>query len=214
MDFQSRFSRNGYFTDTSVCDVADELSWWNVMMIRWCHDNDVMIAATLHWLLLAMWHANHLINSHVIGKSENEYLPKKHKTHFYEWNGAFWTFGQIWVMSFRYPRWNPCTPSLHLMSPFGKYRHQLFTFRFMNPHDYNFLPELSKNVLSRRFQHVLRKGRSGNWNQGSCCRPFVLGILLQTTFSRYFLMREIRENKTTANISAFTVRHYTWTVMV
>ena len=176
-------------------------SWW------W---DDVMIVATLHWLLLAMWHANHLINSHVIGKSENQYLPKKHETLFYEWNGAFRTFGQIRVMSFRYPRWNPCTPSLHLMSPFGKYRHQLFTFRFMNPHDYNFLPELSKNVLSRRFQCVLRKGRSGNQNQGSCCRPFVLGILLQTTFRgllfwQYFLMRKIRENKTTANISAFTV---------
>ena len=25
MDFRSRFSRNAYFTDTSVCDVADEL---------------------------------------------------------------------------------------------------------------------------------------------------------------------------------------------
>ena len=25
MDFQSRFSRNAYFTDTSVCDVADDL---------------------------------------------------------------------------------------------------------------------------------------------------------------------------------------------
>ena len=130
----------------------------DVMMMRWCHDNNVMIAATLHWLLLAMWHANHLINSHVIGKLENQYLPKKHETRFYEWNGAFRTFGQIRVMSFRYPRWNPCTPSLHLMSPFGKYCHQLFTFRFMNPHDYNFLPELSKNVLSRRFQHVFKQG--------------------------------------------------------
>ena len=25
MDFQSRFSRNAYFTDTSVCDVADDV---------------------------------------------------------------------------------------------------------------------------------------------------------------------------------------------
>ena len=25
MDFQSRFSRNAYFTDTSVCDVADDI---------------------------------------------------------------------------------------------------------------------------------------------------------------------------------------------
>ena len=89
----------------------------DVMMMRWCHDNDVMIAATLHWLLLVMWHANHLINSHVIGKPDNQYLPKKHETRFYEWNGAFRTFGQIRVMSFRSPRWNPCTASLHLMSP-------------------------------------------------------------------------------------------------
>ena len=111
-------------------------SWWG------CHDNDVMIAATLHWLLLDMWHINHLINSHVIGKSENQTLPKKHETRFYEWNEAFWTFEQIQVMSFRYPRWNPCTPSLHHMSPFGKYCHQLFTI--LNIHDFNFLPELSK----------------------------------------------------------------------
>ena len=73
----------------------------NDFMTR-CHDNDVMIAATLHWLLLAMWHANFLINSHDIGKSENQTLPKKHETRFYEWNGAFRTFGQIRVMSFRY----------------------------------------------------------------------------------------------------------------
>ena len=149
-----------------------------------------------------MWSANRRIN-----------IYQKTRDSFYEWNGAFRTFGQIRVMSFRYPRWNPCTSSLHLMSLFGKYRHQLFTFRFMNPHDYNFLPELSKNVLSRRFQRVLSKGRSGNRNRGSCYRPFVLGILLQTTFrgllfSRYFLMRE---NKTTANISAFTVYYQTLT---
>ena len=30
VDFQSRFSRNAYFTDTSVCDVADELLKINV----------------------------------------------------------------------------------------------------------------------------------------------------------------------------------------
>ena len=29
--------------------------------------NDVMLAVTFHWLLLAMWHANHMITSHVIG---------------------------------------------------------------------------------------------------------------------------------------------------
>ena len=49
--------------------------------------NDVMIAATPNCLLLGMWHANHLINSHVIGKSENQTLPKKHETRFSEWNG-------------------------------------------------------------------------------------------------------------------------------
>ena len=39
-------------------------SWWKQKMTSWwwCHhDNDVMIAATLHWLLRAMWHANHLM---------------------------------------------------------------------------------------------------------------------------------------------------------
>ena len=42
-------------------------SWWRQKMTSWwwCHDNDVMIAATLHWFLRAMWHANHLINIHV-----------------------------------------------------------------------------------------------------------------------------------------------------
>ena len=145
----------------------------DVMMMRWCHDNDVMIAATLHWLLLAMWHANHLINSHVIGKSENQYLPKKHETCFYEW-----TFGQIRVMSFRHPRWNPCTPSLHLMSPLRKYRLQLFTLSFMNSHDFNFLPELSKNVLSRRFQHVLSKGPFGYPESGIVLPTFCLRDLV------------------------------------
>ena len=122
------------------------MSWW-----WWCHDNDVMIAATLHWLLLVMWHANHLINSHVIGKSENHTLPKKRETRFYEWNGAFRTFWQIRVMSFRYPRWNPCTPSLHHMSPFGKYHHQLFTVSFHESPWFHFLAGALKNVLSRRF---------------------------------------------------------------
>ena len=133
-------------------------SWW------WDDVTIMMIAATLHWLLLAMWHANHLINSNVIGKSENQYLPKKHETRFYEWNGAFRTFGQIRVMSFRYPRWNPCTPSMHLMSPFGKYRHQLFIF-------VSWIPmiliscqssQCIESAISTRL--VLSKGRSGNRN--------------------------------------------------
>ena len=80
---------------------------------------------------------------------------KKHETCFYEWNGAFRTFGQIWVMSFRYPRWNPCTPSLHHMSPFEniapKYHHQLFTISFHESTWFHFLPGAVKNVLSRRF---------------------------------------------------------------
>ena len=38
--------------------------------------DDVMIVATFHWLLLAKRHANHLINSHVIGKLENLVSPK------------------------------------------------------------------------------------------------------------------------------------------
>ena len=38
----------------------DDVMMYNVSM------NDVMIAATFHWLMLAMWHVNHVINSHVI----------------------------------------------------------------------------------------------------------------------------------------------------
>ena len=137
-------------------------SWW----WWWCHDNDVMIATTLHWLLLAMWHANHLINSHVIDKSENYTLPKKHETRFYEWNGAFWTLGQIWVKSFR---WNPCMPSLHHMSPFGKYRHQLFTISFHESPWFHFLAGALKNVLSRRFSPFwARVGRVTGTKQLFC----------------------------------------------
>ena len=55
----------------------------DVMMIRRCHENDIMIEATLHWLLLAMWQANHLINSHVIGKSENHIIYRKNMRHVF-----------------------------------------------------------------------------------------------------------------------------------
>ena len=68
----------------------------DVMMMRWCHDNDVMIAATLHWLLLAMWHVNHSINSHVIGKSENQYLPKKTRDTFLLMK---WSISNVWTDS-------------------------------------------------------------------------------------------------------------------
>ena len=37
MDFQSRFSRNAHFTDTSVCDVADELSIVHSFLSSFCH---------------------------------------------------------------------------------------------------------------------------------------------------------------------------------
>ena len=117
------------FADTFV----NPPSWWRQKMTSWWgwrQMNDVMIAASLNWLPLAMWHANHLINSHVIGKSENQTLPKKHATRLYKWNGTFRMFGQIRVISYRYPRWNPWTRSLYHVSPFVKYRHQLFTISF------------------------------------------------------------------------------------
>ena len=103
-----------------------------------------MIAATLHWLLLAMWHANHLINSHVIGKLENHTSPKKHEARFYEWNGAFRTFGQIQIMSFG------IQDGIHARLACITCRHletiatNFLQFRFMNHHDFIFLPELSK----------------------------------------------------------------------
>ena len=53
-------------------------------------------------------------------------------------------------MSFQYPRWNPCTPSLHHILPFGKYCHQLFTISFHESLRFQFLAGASKNVLSRR----------------------------------------------------------------
>ena len=86
---------------------------------------------------------------------------KKHETCFYEWNGSFRTFRQIWVMSFRYPRWNPCTPSLHHMSPFGKHHHQLFTMSFHESPWFQFLAGALKNVLSRRFSAFW--GRVAQW---------------------------------------------------
>ena len=91
--------------------------------------------------LIAMWSANQRIRLY----------RKKHETRFYEWNGSLQTFGQIRVMSFRYPRWNPCTPSLHHMSPFGKHRHQLFTMPFNESPWFQFLAGALEKVLSRRF---------------------------------------------------------------
>ena len=87
-----------------------------------------------------MWSANRRIRL---------YKKKKKEARFCEWNGTFWTFGQIWVTSLRYPRWNPCTPSLHHVSPFGKYRHQLFTISFHESPWFQFLARALKTVLSR-----------------------------------------------------------------
>ena len=146
-------------------------SWWRQKMTSWwwCHDNDVMIAATLHWLLCAMWHANHLINIHVSSNRkivESGFAEKKHETHFYEWNGAFRKFGQIGVISFRYPRWNPCMPSLLHVSPFGKYRHQLSTIT--SPW-FQYLSRALKNILSRRFSSFwARVGRVTGTKQLFC----------------------------------------------
>ena len=118
-------------------------SWWRQKMTSWCwcHDNDVMIVATFHWLLHAMWHANHLKYS-CIGKSKNQTLLKKHEARFYEWNGAFWKFGQIRVISFRYPRWN-----IHArLACITCRRLENIATNFLQfcPHDFSFLLELSK----------------------------------------------------------------------
>ena len=121
-----------------------------------------MIAATLNWLLLAMWHANHLSNSHVIGKLENQTLPKKHDVRFYEWNGTFRTFGQIRVMSFQYPRWNAWTPCLHHVSLFVKYCHQLFTISFHKIPMILISCRSSQKCIESAIKRVLSKGRSGD----------------------------------------------------
>ena len=104
-----------------------------------------MIAATLHWLLIAMWHANHLINSHGISESENQTLPKNTRHVFMNemehFNVPTDSKYELPVSEME----SMYAYSLHHVSPFGKYRHQLFTiFRFVNPHNFNFLPELSK----------------------------------------------------------------------
>ena len=56
MDFQSRFSRNAYFTDTSVCDVADEF---------------VVDGFSLVWVI--MW----TFNLHLEGGSMENYTVSK-----------------------------------------------------------------------------------------------------------------------------------------
>ena len=98
----------------------------DVMMMRRCHDNDVMIAATLHWLLLAMWHANHLINSRVMWSANRRInIYRKNTRHI------FMNEMEHFESSDRFELWasdiqggiHACTASLHLMSPFGKYRY-------------------------------------------------------------------------------------------
>ena len=51
--------------------------------------DDVTIAATFHWLLLAMWHTDRMINIHVSAESKKFVLTEKTQIHFYEWNGHF-----------------------------------------------------------------------------------------------------------------------------
>ena len=114
-------------------------SWWG------CRNNDVMIAATLHWLLLPMWHANHLINSYVIGKSENQTLPKKNTRH---------VFMNEMDHFERSDRFELCVSGIqdgihaHLACiTYRRLENMAINFlqcRFMNPHDFNFLLELSK----------------------------------------------------------------------
>ena len=113
-----------------------------------------------------------------ISKSKNQTLPKKHEARFYEWNGAFWKFGQIRVISFRYPRWNPCTPSLHHVSP----------FEISPPTFYNFVPMISilagalKNILSRRFSPFwARVGRVTGTKQLFCH-----GLIIRNLHQRFF----------------------------
>ena len=52
---------------------------------------------------------------------------------------------------FRYPRWNPCLPSLHHLSLFGKYRRQAFTISFHESQWFQFFAGALKNLLGRRF---------------------------------------------------------------
>ena len=120
----------------------------NDVMIMWCH---VVIADTCHWLLLAMWHANHLINSHMIGKAENQTLPKIHETRFMNEMEHF-------KCSDRFELWaSGIKDGIHARLAgitcrrLEKVATNFLQFPFMNLHDFNFLPELSKNVLSRQF---------------------------------------------------------------
>ena len=52
---------------------------------------------------------------------------------------------------FWYPRWILCLPSLHHLSLFGKYHHQLFTISFHESWWFQFFAGALKNVLSRQF---------------------------------------------------------------
>ena len=83
-------------------------------------------------------------------KLENYTSPEKHEACFL-W--IKWNISDLRTDSsyeFRYPRWNPCLPSLHHLSPFGKYPHQLFTISFHKSRWFQFFAGALKNVLSRR----------------------------------------------------------------
>ena len=108
--------------------------------------DDVMIGATSHWLLVAMWYAKLPITIvMLLAKSENTASPKKHETQFYPWNGIFQAFRQIW-----YHTQDGIHASVHHLSnsvtliPFEKYRHRLFTICIIFFFFFNFLLELSK----------------------------------------------------------------------
>ena len=108
--------------------------------------NDVMIAATLHWLLLAMWSANHLSNSLVIGKSENQTLPKKLETRFMNEMEHFGRSDRFEVSGIQ--DGIHARLGLHHMSLFGRYRHQLFTISFHESPWFQFLAGALKYIES------------------------------------------------------------------
>ena len=128
------------------------------------------------------------LNGHVIGKSENQALPKKHKKRFYEWNVTFQAFRQIQVMSFWYPRWNPCIPSLHHVSAFEKYRHQLFTISFHESPWFQFLARALKNVLSQQFSMFwARVSRVTGTKQLFWCSLNMYNYLMTSWVYNYFI---------------------------
>ena len=137
-----------------LATVVNLPSWWG--QNEWLHDGWCpILAATLHWLLLTMWHANHLINSPVLGQMGELDITKKHDP---GWDMFFMNemehFGpmdrlELWVSDIQ--DGIHARLALHHLSPFGKNHHRPFTISFHESPLFQFLAEALKNVLSRRF---------------------------------------------------------------